>query len=218
MVNKLEIDGLKVSFKGRDVLSDVYLQNQTGKITGILGRNGSGKSTLLNVLSGHTKNEDASIRINGEWINPTKDIHESIRYLPQVNFVPRKRKLTLVFEDFQLNIEEFCSTFREFKDKIKKDSTTFSGGELRLLETYLILKSDTQFCLLDEPFSQIMPLHIERIKSLIQEEKKSKGIIITDHLYEHIIDLSDDLYVISNNKVHLTKDENDLIRLGYLLR
>ena len=70
--------------------------------------------------------------------------------------------------------------------------------------------------MLDEPFSQVMPKHVNPIKSLINNEKNNKGIIITDHLYEHIIDICDDIYVIANGKTYLTKDRSDLIQLGYI--
>ena len=70
--------------------------------------------------------------------------------------------------------------------------------------------------MLDEPFSQVMPLHVDTIKKIIQQEKKNKGIIITDHLYEHIFDICDDIYVIANGKTYLTNDRNDLNNLGYI--
>jgi len=69
--------------------------------------------------------------------------------------------------------------------------------------------------MLDEPFSHVMPVHIETIKNLILREKQKKGIIITDHLYKYIIDICDDLYVIRNGKTHLTKDVQDIEILGY---
>ena len=61
-----------------------------------------------------------------------------------------------------------------------------------------------------------MPVHIETIKKLILREKKNKGIIVTDHLYKHIIDICDSLYVISNGKTYLTKSIQDIEALGYV--
>lgn len=36
-------------------------------------------------------------------------------------------------------------------------------------------KSSSWFSLLDEPFSGLMPLHIERLKEIMLEEKMNKG-------------------------------------------
>lgn len=49
-----------------------------------------------------------------------------------------------------------------------------SGGEQRILECFVILRSRTQFILLDEPFSQIAPLHVETLQTLIRQEKMAK--------------------------------------------
>jgi ABC-type lipopolysaccharide export system ATPase subunit len=60
-----------------------------------------------------------------------------------------------------------------------------------------------------------MPVHVEKIKGLVLREKQNKGIIITDHLYQCIIDICDNLYVISSGKMHLTKSAQDIERFGY---
>jgi ABC-type sugar transport system ATPase subunit len=44
----------------------------------------------------------------------------------------------------------------------------------------------------------------------------SFSITFTCHLYEHIIDICDDIYVLLNGKTYLTKNKKDLIKLGYL--
>ena len=89
-----------------------------------------------------------------------------------------------------------------------------SGGERRILESYLILRSPTQFVMLDEPFSQVAPLHV----SLIRQEKSSKGILVTDHMHRHVTDITDRLYVLADGQTHLTRGEEDLVRCGYLAR
>ena len=70
--------------------------------------------------------------------------------------------------------------------------------------------------MLDEPFSHVMPVHVDAIKNLIVREKTRKGILITDHLYEHIVDICDDLYALSNGKAYLTNSSHDLEALGYV--
>lgn len=84
-----------------------------------------------------------------------------------------------------------------------------------MLELYVILKSNSKFLLLDEPFSHLSPLMIEVIKEHLEEEKKNKGILITDHLYRHVIDVADDLYLLAEENVHLVKQMTDIERLGY---
>ena len=90
-----------------------------------------------------------------------------------------------------------------------------SGGERRIVEIYSIVASKTKFCMLDEPFSQVMPVHAEKIKKLIVREKQNKGIIVTDHAY-HYLDICDEIYVINNAKTFLIEHLNDLKKTGYV--
>ena len=216
MKHSLEVDSIILEFDQKRVLQDIFLKNETGKTTGILGRNGSGKTCLMNVIYGELKTTNKSIRLDGKAIFDGFRSPEILRYLPQFSFIPKSLKIKRIFNDFNLNFSEFIKYFPDFEKYYDFKLKSLSGGECRIFEIYSILASKTKFCMLDEPFSQIMPVHVDAIKSLINKEKKNKGIIITDHLYEHIIDACDEIYVILNGKTHLTEDRNDLMKLGYL--
>ena len=120
-----------------------------------------------------------------------------------------------MFKDFNVDFADFEKEFPELSSKYNSTIKNLSGGLTRLVELYVILKSKTQFVLLDEPFTHIMPLHIEKIKQIMSEEKNNKGMLVTDHLYQQIIDISDNLYVLAKGKTHLTKTIADIERLGY---
>ncbi len=216
MKNWLEIDSVILEFDSKRVLQSVYLKSETGKVTGLLGRNGTGKSCLLKIIFGELKTNNKSIRLDGKAIFDAYRNPEILRYLPQTNFIPRNLKIERIFKDFDLNFSQFSAYFPELEKYYNFKLKSLSGGESRIVEIYIILASKTKFCMLDEPFSQVMPVHVDTIKSIIKDEKKNKGIIITDHLYEHIIDICDEIYVITNGKTYLTKDKSDLIKLEYI--
>lgn len=216
MCNTLETDGVIVQFGQHRVLSDVYLKCQTGEAVGLLGRNGSGKSTLLRILYGDLRVPNRSVRVNGKLVDePFKD--ETIRFLPQQNFIPKAISVKQAFQNFNVGFDNFLELFPDFEKVRNSQLNNLSGGERRIIEIFLILKSKAMFCLLDEPFSHIMPVHVEQIKSLIQTESKNKGILIVDHLYEHIIELSNKTYLIAHGKTHLLKEPDDIKMLGYIL-
>ena len=93
-----------------------------------------------------------------------------------------------------------------------------SGGEQRILECFVILRSRTQFVLLDEPFSQIAPLHVETLQTLIRQEKMAKGILLTDHMYRHVTGIADRLYVMADGQAYPCANDEELVRRGYLRR
>jgi ABC-type multidrug transport system ATPase subunit len=215
MNHTLEVDGVILEFNSKRILQDVYLKSESGKVTGLLGRNGSGKSCLMKIIYGELVPNDKSVRIDGHSLPNRYRNPADIRYLPQSEFIPKSLTVKRIFKNFELDFLDFANEFPEFEKFYNSKFRSLSGGEQRILEIYSILASKTKFCMLDEPFSQVMPVHVEKIKGLILREKKNKGIIITDHLYQYIIDICDNLYVISSGKTHLTKSLQDIERLGY---
>ena len=215
MTNLLEIDSVVLEFGYRRILQDVYLKSETGKVTGLLGRNGTGKSCLMKIIFGELILNDKSIRINGNSLYTSYRSPKDLRYLPQNRFIPGSFTIRRVFNDFKLDFSDLVANFPELEKYYKSKLINISGGERRIIEIYTILVSQTKFCMLDEPFSQVMPFHADKIKKIILREKSNKGIIITDHMYKYIIDISDDLYIISDGKTHLTKGIEDIEKLGY---
>jgi ABC-type multidrug transport system ATPase subunit len=216
MIHILEVDSVILEFGSKRVLQDVYMKSETGKITGLLGRNGAGKTCLMKVIYGELVSFNKSVRLNGNSIYNKYRNPDDIRYLPQHRFIPGFLTIKRIFEDFQLDFSDFKNEFRGFGKLYKEKIRNLSGGERRIIEIYSILASKTNFCMLDEPFSHVMPVHREAIKNLILREKRDKGIIITDHLYKNIIEICDNLYMINNGKTYLTKSLKDLVTLGYI--
>lgn len=72
----------------------------------------------------------------------------------------------------------------------RKQLWEMSGGEARIAEIYLVLNSEAEFCILDEPFSNIAPKHVEKMQELIIQHKADKGIIISDHMYESVMGIT----------------------------
>jgi ABC-type multidrug transport system ATPase subunit len=215
MINTLEVDSVILEFNSKRVLHDIYMKSETGKISGLLGRNGAGKSCLMKIIYGALIPIDKSIRLNGSSMYSGYRNPEDIRFLPQRRFIPRFLTIKKIFKDFELDFSDFTNEFPEFGKFYHAKLKSLSGGEQRIVEIFSILTSKTKFCILDEPFTQVMPVHIEILKKLILRERENKGIIITDHLYKFITDICDDLYVIANGKTYLIKNFQELETLGY---
>ncbi|MCR9225941.1 MAG: ATP-binding cassette domain-containing protein [Flavobacteriaceae bacterium] len=212
----LEIDNIELSFDNKTILRGVYLKAESGKVTGILGRNGSGKTSLLNILFGSLKPKYKSIRIDGKYITTPLFQRNQVAYLPQHRLLTRNMKVRSSLKLFNIDRETFIETFGHFKSIKNHYTSELSGGELRLLETYLILNSDKNIILLDEPFSNLAPLYVSKVKHIIESKKSDKIILLTDHLYEEIVSLSDDLYLLKNGCSKLINNMEDLKSGGYL--
>jgi ABC-type lipopolysaccharide export system ATPase subunit len=215
MMHKLEADSIHLSYDERTILTDIYLKCETGSISGLLGRNGQGKSSLMKIIYGVLPTEK-SVRINNIHYKEAYKQPYLINYLPDFNFIPKSLSLKRVFEDFEIEYSSFEKFFPEYVSKHNSSIGSLSGGGKRFVELYVIIKTPSLFAFLDEPFSHISPIQIEQIKDLLLEQKNKKGFLITDHMYQHVVDISDKLYVLVNGKIHLTKSVEDIEALGYV--
>lgn len=152
MIHKLEADSIMLSFGLRRILSDVYIKCETGKITGLLGRNGQGKSCLMNIICGSLDTESKSVRFDEQTIFKAYERPDLLLYLPQFHFIPKWLTLKRIFKDFNLDFSHLERVFPEFSSKYSSPFKHLSGGQKRLIEIYVIVKSKTQFVMLDEIF------------------------------------------------------------------
>jgi ABC-type multidrug transport system ATPase subunit len=216
MIHTLEADGIQLEFGLRRILSDVYIKCKTGKITGLLGRNGQGKSCLMNIMLGTLKPSISSVRFDGSMINNAGKRHDLLLYLPQFNIIPKSLTVKKVLDDFKLPYADFGNRFPEFTEKYDSKVSQLSGGQWRTLEIYIIAKAPSLFAMLDEPFTHLNPIQIEKIKEFLLAEKANKGFLITDHMYTHLLDISDSVYLLKDGKTHLARSIADLDELGYI--
>lgn len=216
--NTLLVDSVHLEFGQYQVLQSAYLTAKTGYVTGVLGRNGTGKSCLFKCIMGGIKPQNMFIRINDERETDYAHIGNRVKYLPQNLFMPSNMSLNEAFSLYGVDYDGLVTFDTKYHTYQHKTFNELSGGEARIVEMYLVLMSDADFCILDEPFSNIAPNCVDKMQSLIQTQKKNKGIIISDHLYEDILEVTDDLFLLRDGYTFPIKSRDDLIRNGYILR
>ena len=215
MSHQLVVDSVVVRFREKTVLSGGYITSETGKVTGLLGRNGTGKSCMFRALMGGLKVDYVIVHIDGVPI-ARKKIGLRIKYLPQDRMIPRGMTLKRAFELYKVDFWAFALRFPEYSGRYNTELWELSGGQARLAEVYLVLMTEGEFCILDEPFSQVDPVHGEAVRDLIREKSREKGIIVTDHNYEAISQVTDNLFVIADGYTFPVESRDDLVRHGYL--
>jgi len=211
-----EIDSVELYFKEKTILNGIYLKAETGKTTSLLGRNGSGKSCVLNIAFGTLIAKYSHIRLNNKPLKKPLYQTQLASFLPQYHFTPNQVKVSVLFKLFNVKWKDFIVEFPELTKYKQYKINTLSGGERRLIEIYLILKKNAKIILLDEPFNGISPLYIDKIKLLIEIEKKHKAIILTDHRYQDVIAISDAIYLIKNGCSKLINNLTELEDYNYL--
>jgi molybdopterin-binding protein len=180
------------SFSGKEVLRDISIELEEGKITSIIGPNGAGKTTLLRILNLLTKptsgklffdncelrKEALSIRRRMVMVlqNPIMfncSVYNNVAYGLKI----RGRR------NPKFEIEEALSITG--LSKIKNQSAlTLSGGEVKraALARALVLRPEVLF--LDEPTADLDPLSKKIIENLIPTINREYGTTVIMALHD----------------------------------
>lgn len=210
----LEIKNLSIAYKNKLVLDKLNLSFKKGEIVGLLGPNGSGKTTLLRILAGLEKNYKGEVKIGGK--NPDYLTKSFVSYQP--DHLPLDKSYNLIqisnlydefFEDFSK--EKFEKIIRDFKLDMKMKIKNMSKGMKDKVQIALSLSRKSDLYLLDEPMSGIDPASRKKIMDVIIDNFDSEGLmIISTHLISQIERLLDKVVFISDGKIILEENIDDL--------
>jgi lipopolysaccharide export system ATP-binding protein len=234
-MHALEVAGLKKSYNGTPVVSDISLHISSGEVVGLLGPNGAGKTTTFYMILGLIVPDDGAISLDGENLNSSpmyKRARKGIGYLPQEASIFRKLRvednikavLEITDKDNKSKKEKLERILEEFNlvSIAKSQGYHLSGGERRKVEIARAIAVDPVFILLDEPFACIDPIAVNELKKTLRQlTDKGIGLIITDHNVRDTLSITDRAYIISDGRIlahGIPTDlvENDLVRKSYL--
>ena len=215
---KLSI-GYQQKKQDKIVISDINLEVKKGKLVTVLGKNGIGKSTLLRTLSKVQKPISGAVYINN---NNLINISEK-ELSTQLSLV-----LTERLPESQLTVYELIALGRQpYTNWIDKLSATdiekinfaikqteiehlknnrfykLSDGQLQRVLIARALAQDTEIIILDEPTAHLDIHHTIKIFSLLKKlvNDTNKSIIISSHEVNLSIQLSDEIILLTKNKV-----------------
>lgn len=203
----VKCSGLNKSYGRKQVLKNISIQVESGRIIGLLGPNGSGKTTLIKVLSGLLKKDSGEVAIAGLPIGiETKKI---VSYLPErTYFSPAmKVKETLDFfgdfyKDFNRQKAEEMLTRLEIsvESKIKE----LSKGTREKVQLVLVMSREAQLYLLDEPMGGVDPAARDYIlKTILSNYNPEASIIISTHLISDVEKILDEVIFVKQGEIVL---------------
>jgi ABC-type multidrug transport system ATPase subunit len=214
----LVVDSLSHSFGEHRVLHSVYLRVHAGEVVGIVGLNGSGKTTMLRALLGTLAPDQVHITIEGQ---PVAKAYRSgaVAYLPQDPYLPRRMRVSRVLSLALPRRAERTElrAHARVEPVLRRRVGGLSGGEQRYLEVLLAVHFPSRVGLLDEPFTEIEPIHREPLRDEIRviAREQNRGFIVTDHAYRDVLRTADRVLVLANGVLRTAESEDDLRRWGY---
>jgi branched-chain amino acid transport system ATP-binding protein len=222
----LEAEHLRKDFGGLVAVEDVSLRARAGSLHSIIGPNGAGKTTLFNLLSGVFKPTAGRVIFRGRDITPLpphRIAHLGIgrsfqitNVFPNLTVFENVRLAAQAMGRDNLNLIASASRFQTYAaraqdvlqriglaDKASALASTLAHGDKRKLEIGILLASDPQVLLLDEPTAGMASEQVPQLMALISEIRKqgSKTILLVEHNMDVVMNVSDAITVMHYGKV-----------------
>ncbi|MGD6819029.1 ATP-binding cassette domain-containing protein [Metabacillus sp. 113a] len=201
----IEVKNVSKKYGRRTVLDGAAFEAEKGEITCLIGMNGAGKTTLLKTIMGITPFQSGSILIDGETMSPA--MLEKITYIPDAPIMqPRMtiREFMEFMEDFypNWNRERAFELLHFFKLSKGEKISNLSKGNAAKASLMMGLALDTEYLLMDEPFSGIDLFSREQIARVFTSHLiDGRGVIITTHEIQDIQHLLDKVVMLESGRV-----------------
>ena len=204
---KIEVKGVTKKFNDEEVLKNINMILNDGKIYGFIGKNGSGKSVLLKIICGFYKPTSGEVLINDVCYNKNDIYVPDLRALiEKPNFFDNLtgfENLKLL-SDIQNTItdSDIISTLEDVNLSEVKDKKfhQYSLGMKQKLGIAQVLMEDSKILIFDEPFNGVDNESVSKISKIIKEKKNNRIIIITSHYLDEINKLCDVIYEFDNGE------------------
>ncbi|MBF0277153.1 MAG: ATP-binding cassette domain-containing protein [SAR324 cluster bacterium] len=199
----LEIKELSKKFGGIVVLEGLSLSLSSQELRCIIGPNGCGKTTLFNVATGALPPDGGSVYIKGEEVTGLPSHEIARRGIVRKFQVPGIYKDLSVVENLEvpLNASASRSAWKILTAKprhsrmlelldicgLSSKATVLAGslshGEKQWLEIAMLLASDAELILLDEPTAGMSILETEKTAELINRLRHqfNKTVLVIEH-------------------------------------
>ncbi|SFQ22964.1 ABC transporter ATP-binding protein [Salibacterium halotolerans] len=213
MSSLLTTENVHVEMKKGQILKDVNLSFEKGKIYGLLGPNGAGKTTLLKTLLGVFQPTSGTVHFQGEnlYNHPGNDLLKGIGSIIEFpgfydnltlseNLVLHLRYLQQQFTAGR--IDALLQTVGLYNEKDKLFSDTSLGMKQRLGIARSI-SHQPMLLLLDEPTNGLDPHGIKEVREMLIKEviQNNTTIVISSHLLNEINLMADELIFINHGEV-----------------
>lgn len=209
MKNTIELKNVSKSIDGNEVLQNINVKLESGKIYGFVGKNGSGKTMLFRIVAGLMRASGGTISINGdEYLYNSK-------YPLSMGIIIENAGMYKEFTGKD-NLKFLASIKRKIGEKEIDEVITKVGldpKDKRVLKKYSLgmrqriifaqaIMEQPDVLLLDEPTNALDTDGVELIRKLILEEKSRGAIVcLASHNEEDISTLCDEIYKMEFGKM-----------------
>ena len=219
----LEIDGVSKYFGNVIAIKDVSAIVNEGEVTCVLGDNGAGKSTFIKILSGVHKQDEGTLRMEGEEVSFNSPRAAKERGIATVFQDLATVPLMSIWRNFFLGSEPTVGVWpvrridigaakRVMREELKKMGIdvrdpdqpvgTLSGGERQAVAIARALHFGAKVLILDEPTSA---LGVKQsgivLRYIVAARDRGVGVIFISHNPHHAHPVGDRFVILNRGKL-----------------
>lgn len=204
-------------YEGKEVLHQVSVEFEPGKITVLIGPNGCGKSTLLKTLVRISPCISGRILVNGIPLETfsSRKLAQQVAYLPQNKKTPDISVLKMVlhgrfaylsyprrYREEDLQIARKALQWAGMEAYAEENVSRLSGGMQQKVYIAMALAQDAETILMDEPTTYLDIAHQLKLMEMVRElAKEGKGIVMVLHDLSQALRIADEIVVLKDGCV-----------------
>ena len=216
----------------KEILHDITLNLEPGKITALIGPNGCGKSTLLKTLVGINSFTAGEIWINDRNIKELKttELAKSVAYLPQNKKTPDISVLRLVlhgrfaylnyprkYSAEDIRIAKEALRWAGLEELAEENVAHLSGGMQQKVYIAMALAQNADMILLDEPTTYLdVAQQLKLLDMARQLAGEGKGVVLVLHDLSQALRTADTVVLMQDGRVVRTGTSEELYESGRL--
>ncbi|WP_018183815.1 sugar ABC transporter ATP-binding protein [Kaistia granuli] len=225
----LQCSGIVKSFGGVRALRGVDFAIRRGGIHGLVGENGAGKSTLTRIIAGIHRQDEGSIRLDGEELRLADandalarrivTIHQDINLIPSLSVTDNillNNELTkgglLRRKDGRKRVADLLAKYHL---DVSPDALvqTLPNDARKMIQIIKAVNRDARILIMDEPTSSLNQTEVRVVLDMIRSlAEQGVGIVFISHYMSEIFQVCDDITVLRDgqNAAHLPRETTTL--------
>ena len=202
MEDIIKVNDVSLTLENNNILKNITVSFERGKIHDLIGRNGSGKTMLMKCICGFIKVSSGEIVVDGKRVGKDVDFPENIGIIIEnPGFVPYysgyKNLKLLADLNKRIGKEDILRSMEKvgLDPKLKRHVKKYSLGMRQRLGLAQAIMEDPELLILDEPFNGLDKEGVQDMrKYLLAYKAQGKTILICSHSTEDIAVLCDTVH------------------------
>ncbi len=209
-----------------DVLKNISLEIEQGKIYGLIGRNGAGKTTLLSVLTAQNPATCGTVCYNGEPVWENQKALDHLCFSRELNPISATGPNTMKIKEYLRIASVFYPNWDKqmasdlvemFHLDVKKKIAKVSKGMMSMVTIIVAMASKADITIMDEPAAGLDVVAREQLYRIVIDEytKTGRTFIISTHIIEEAADVFEEVIILKEGRLLCKENTQNLLERSF---